>query len=146
MHGLITVLVPPPVHRAMSGWLSSWATQSSMPQEERLALIFEENEWKNSLVMWMFPESMQDAMPHWVQSWLRCWIMCTAVYLGVGAAWAYYTYFCFGDVLFTPGTIPGWKDVAEQMKVGRRMGVRRMAPSLRHAPPTPPPTPPPACT
>ncbi|KAG1653207.1 hypothetical protein FOA52_006732 [Chlamydomonas sp. UWO 241] len=98
-------------------WLSSWGTLNSMPQDERLELIMEENEWKNSLVMWMFPELMQESMPHWVQSWLRCWIMCTAVYFGVGAVWCYYAYFCFGDVLFTPGTIPGWKDVAEQMRV-----------------------------
>lgn len=43
--------------------------------------------------------------------------MVNAVYFGVGLIWCYYAYFCYGEVLFTPGTIPGLKDVAEQMKV-----------------------------
>lgn len=101
----------------ISDWLASWATLSEMPQAERLALIVEENEWKNSLVMWMFPESVQQALPHWVHTWLRCWILCAAVYFGVGAAWSYYTYWCLGDILFKPGTIPAFKDVWEQIKV-----------------------------
>lgn len=99
-------------------WWASTAPLRDMPKAERLRLITEENEWKNSLVMWMFPQTWRDAMPHVVQTWLRCWILCAAVYFGVGAIWSYYTYFCFGDVLFTPGTIPAFKDVAEQMKVG----------------------------
>mmetsp|Transcript_80583 Transcript_80583/g.163938 ORF Transcript_80583/g.163938 Transcript_80583/m.163938 type:complete len:344 (-) Transcript_80583:306-1337(-) len=106
--------------RAIYDWLASWATLSGMPKEERLALILEENEWKNSLVMWMFPQSVQDALPHWTQTWLRCWILCCAVYFGVGAVWAYYTYYCFGDVLFKPGCIPAFKDVWEQIKVSNK--------------------------
>jgi len=102
-----------------------------MPQEERLALILEENEWKNSLVMWMFPQSVQDQMPHWVQTWLRCWILCAAVYFGVGLVWCYYTYYAFGDVLFEPGTIPAWKDVSEQMKVSNKsMPIYSLLPML----------------
>jgi lathosterol oxidase len=56
-------------------------------------------------------------MPHWVQTWARCFIAVELVYFGVGAVWCYYAYFCFGDLLFAPGTIPGWKDVAEQIRV-----------------------------
>jgi lathosterol oxidase len=103
--------------RNILGWFDSWATLKDMPQSERLQLLIEENKWKNSLVMWLFPQALQDAMPHVVQTWLRCWILCAAVYFGVGAIWAYYGYFCFGDKLYAPGAIPAWKDVAEQMKV-----------------------------
>jgi len=86
-------------------------------QAEIVQLIFEENVWKNSLVMWMFPTGIREQLPHAVQTWLRNLIMVNAVYFGVGALWCYYTYFCFGDVLFAPGTIPGFKAIAEQMKV-----------------------------
>ena len=88
-----------------------------MPQAERLRLILEENEGKNSLVRGVFPDSLVAKIPHFWQTWLRCWILCMAVYFGVGALWCYYTYFCFGDKLFTPGTIPAFKDIAEQIKV-----------------------------
>lgn len=88
-----------------------------MPKEERLRLLVEENKWKNDLVMWMFPDSVREALPHFWQTWLRCWILCMAVYYGVGGLWCYYTYFCFGDKLFAPGTIPEFKDIAEQIKV-----------------------------
>lgn len=89
---------------------------ADMPKAERLQLMKEENEWKNSLVMWMFP-SVREKLPDFVQAWLRCWILCLAVYTGVGGLWVYYTYFCFGDLLFAPGTIPGLKDVMEQVWV-----------------------------
>lgn len=89
-----------------------------MPKEERLRLLFEEDVWKNSLVMWMFPDSVRDATPHIVQTWLRNWILCAFVYYVIGAVWFYYTYFCFGDYFFKPGTIPELKDVWEQIKVG----------------------------
>jgi len=88
-----------------------------MPEEERLRLMFEENAWKNSLVMWVFPEDLVESMPHFVQTWLRNWILCAAVYFGCGGLWCYYTYFCFGDKLFRPGTIPAMKDMWEQIKV-----------------------------
>jgi hypothetical protein len=88
-----------------------------MPQSERLRLILEENEWKNTLVMGFFPESLVAKIPHFWQTWLRCWILCMAVYYSVGSLWCYYTYFCFGDKLFAPGTIPAFRDIAEQIKV-----------------------------
>lgn len=88
-----------------------------MPKEERLALLYEENHWKNSLVMWTLPESVQQAMPHFVQTWYRCAVLCAAVYFLVGAVWCYYIYHCFGDVLFKPGQIPGLADTWEQIKV-----------------------------
>ncbi|KXZ52406.1 hypothetical protein GPECTOR_9g450 [Gonium pectorale] len=98
-------------------WFSSFATQADMPKEERLRLMIEENVWKNNLVMWMLPDSLRDQLPHFVQTWLRCWILCAAVYFIIGGIWCYYTYFCFGDKLFAPGTIPAWKDVWEQIRV-----------------------------
>jgi hypothetical protein len=101
----------------LRAWFSSYATLSDMPQEERLRLLREENEWKNTFVMWMFPDSVREQIPHMVQTWLRCWILCAAVYFGVGGLWCYYTYFCFGDKLFEPGTIPGAKAMWEQIVV-----------------------------
>lgn len=106
------------LHRSVATWLESWAPLRGMPKAERLRLMHEENEWKNSLVMWAFPDSAREAMPHFVQTWVRCWILCAAVYYLLGAAWCYYTYFCFGEQLFKPGTIPGFKDIWEQIKVG----------------------------
>lgn len=88
-----------------------------MPHAERVQLMLEENQWKNSLFTWILPTGLVQVMPHWVQTWYRNWIAVQLVYFIVGALWCYYTYFCFGDVLFAPGTIPSWKDVAEQMKV-----------------------------
>jgi lathosterol oxidase len=114
---ILNIKLGPLTSKNILGWFDSWATLKDMPQSERLQLLIEENKWKNSLVMWLFPQALQDAMPHVVQTWLRCWILCAAVYFGVGAIWAYYGYFCFGDKLYAPGAIPAWKDVAEQMKV-----------------------------
>ena len=37
-------------------------------KEERLAQMYAENEWKNSLVMWVLPDSWRAAMPHWTQA------------------------------------------------------------------------------
>lgn len=98
-------------------WFRSFAPLSGMPLAERMSLLKQENQWKNELVMWMFPDSVRAQLPHEVQTWLRCWILCAAVYFIVGGAWAYYTYFCFGDILFKPGTMPGQTDVFEQIKV-----------------------------
>lgn len=89
-----------------------------MPQEERLSLLTEENKWKNDLCLAFLPEGMRAAMPHFLQTWLRCFVLCAAVYFTMSAMWTYYIYFCFGDKLFKPGTIPALSDVMEQMKVG----------------------------
>ncbi|GFH31054.1 fatty acid hydroxylase domain-containing protein [Haematococcus lacustris] len=110
-----------PLTRDVRAWLRSWAPLHDMPKAERLQLLLEENQWKNSLVMWMFPASVQDALPHFVQTWLRCWILCWAVYVVIGGLWCYYAYYCFGDKLFKPNTIPGMKDVLEQIKVSLNM-------------------------
>lgn len=88
-----------------------------MPKEERLQLLVEENQWKNDISLGFLPQHMQAAMPHFVQTWLRCFILCAAVYFTMSALWTYYIYYCFGDKLFQPGTIPAIKDVLEQMKV-----------------------------
>lgn len=36
-------------------------------RERTLALLYEENKWKNSLVVWILPESWRESMPHWAQ-------------------------------------------------------------------------------
>ncbi|KAG2488988.1 hypothetical protein HYH03_012428 [Edaphochlamys debaryana] len=106
-----------PVLSGIRQWFESFATMADMPRDERLRLILEENQWKNTLVMRFLPDSVVERIPHFWQAWLRCWVLCAAVYFGVGAVWSYYIYFCFGDKLFAPGNIPGLKDVVEQMKV-----------------------------
>lgn len=117
----------PPPHSTDTGsgvWEALFAApEANMPQAERRELLVEENAWKNDLVMWMFPASLRESTPQWVHSYLRCLIMTYAVYLGVGAAWVYYAYVCFGDKLYAPGTIPARADILAQVKV-RGVGSR----------------------
>jgi len=56
-------------------------------------------------------------MPRVAESWLRNWIACMAMYYTVGALWAYYIYWCFGNVFFGPGKMPGIEDVWSQIQV-----------------------------
>ncbi|GFR45951.1 hypothetical protein Agub_g7417 [Astrephomene gubernaculifera] len=115
-------------------WFSSYATMADMPTEERLRLLKEENVWKNNLVMWMFPDGVRDQIPHFWQTWIRCWILCAAVYYIIGGLWCYYTYFCFGDKLFAPGTIPAAKEVLKQIRVSSiAMPLYSMLPALTEA-------------
>lgn len=37
-------------------------------KQQTLQEIYEENEWKNSLVLWVLPDSIREAMPHWAQA------------------------------------------------------------------------------
>lgn len=39
----------------------------SEAKQYRLKQLYDENVWKNSLVMWVVPEAWRDAMPHWAQ-------------------------------------------------------------------------------
>ena len=87
-----------------------------MPRAERLALLVEENAWKNRLVMWAVPDHVAAATPQFFQTWLRCLVLAVALYLVVGAAWAWYAYVCFGDRLYGD-RIPGVGDMLEQVKV-----------------------------
>mmetsp|Transcript_16805 Transcript_16805/g.43963 ORF Transcript_16805/g.43963 Transcript_16805/m.43963 type:complete len:380 (-) Transcript_16805:600-1739(-) len=103
--------------RDLQAWWLSWAPLRDMPQEERMRLLVEENKWKNDLCLGFLPEPLQAAMPHFVQTWVRCFLLCAVVYYVMSAMWTYYVYYCFGDKLFQPGTIPAFKDVMEQMKV-----------------------------
>ena len=56
-------------------------------------------------------------MPRVAESWLRNWIACMAMYYTVGALWAYYIYWCFGNVFFGAGKMPGIEDVWNQIQV-----------------------------
>lgn len=104
-----------------------------LSRAQELAAFREENAWKNSFVMWMFPEAWRDTLPHMAQTWLRNAIMTWTVYFGVGGLWCYYTYHCFGDKLFKAGTIPLAKDLYEQMKVSSK--VRHNDCPVRYLPP-----------
>lgn len=98
-------------------WRAAFPPVQHRPWSELQAEIVAENAWKNSLVTWMLPEGVKQAMPFMVQTWFRCWIMCMALYFGVGAAWCYYAYFAFGSKLFKAGEIPVLPDMLEQIKV-----------------------------
>lgn len=56
-------------------------------------------------------------MPRVAESWLRNWIACMVMYYTVGALWAYYIYWCFGNVFFGPGKMPGTRDIWNQIQV-----------------------------
>lgn len=102
--------------RLASFW--AFATHvTEMDRVEKLRLLKEENEWKNSLVMWIFPTTAQESLPHVVQTWLRCWILCMAVYFIVGILWSYYLYWCLADIVMKPGTVPTMGPILEQVKV-----------------------------
>ncbi len=57
------------------------------------------------------------------ESWLRNWIACMAMYYTVGALWAYYIYWCFGNVFFGPGKMPGIEDVWNQIQVSPHRSI-----------------------
>jgi len=60
--------------------------------------------------------------------------MATLLYFGVGAAWAYYCYYCFGDRLYPPGHIPTMPDMVEQMKVATlAMPLYALLPAITEA-------------
>jgi hypothetical protein len=104
-------------------------------REENLRLMRDENDWKNSLVMWVFPQEFAASVPRPVQAWFRTFVFCSLVYFGVGLAWVYYIYTCFGDKLFQPGHIPAKRDVFEQIWVS---GARRRIPRARRRLPSRP--------
>ena len=72
-------------------------------------------------------------MPRVVESWLRNWIACMAMYYAVGALWAYYIYWCFGNVFFGPGKMPGVEDVCNQIQV-LVSGIATASPVLTRLP------------
>lgn len=94
-----------------------WPSRQAKPRAQMLAEVAEENDWKNDMVMWMLPESVQQRMPRIIKSWVRCYIMAMALYMSVGLAWAYYIYYAFGKQLFAEGHIPALPDMMEQIKV-----------------------------
>jgi hypothetical protein len=46
-----------------------------------------------------------------------------AMYFAVGSMWVYYIYWCFGNVFFGPGKMPGVSDVFEQIRVRSRLSL-----------------------
>jgi hypothetical protein len=76
-----------------------------------------ENDWKNGLALWVFPDSWVAAMPRVVRAWLRCYLMCMLLYVATGAAWAYYVYGVFRRQLFGGCPTPAASDMLEQIKV-----------------------------
>ena len=56
---------PPSAYDGLVGLAGAPALDTS--KQLRLAEFHAENEWKNSLVMWILPDSWREAMPHWTQ-------------------------------------------------------------------------------
>ncbi|KAI8105512.1 hypothetical protein M9434_000097 [Picochlorum sp. BPE23] len=116
------------------GFAKEWVTRAR--SAENLAMIREENDWKNSLVMWMFPEVVRESPlvknNRLVGSWLRNWLLATGLYFIVGLIWAYYCYFCFGSSLYpSKDHIPTMKAMVEQMQVAfLAMPLYAMLPAL----------------
>lgn len=71
-------------------------------------------------------------MPRMAESWLRNWIACMAMYYTVGALWAYYIYWCFGNVFFGPGKMPGIDDVWNQIQVSPHAADPSPAEQYKH--------------
>ncbi len=93
------------------------AAAGGKPRAQLIAELRRENDWKNGLALWVFPDSWVDAMPRVVRSWLRCYIMCMLLYCVTGAAWAYYIYYAFRAQLFAGAHTPAASDMLEQIKV-----------------------------
>jgi hypothetical protein len=74
-------------------------------------------DWMNSLIEPAVPTPLWRRLPRFCQCWLRNYAFAMAVYFGVGLAWAYYIYQCFGSDLFPKANVPAWRDMAEQMNV-----------------------------
>lgn len=55
------------------------ASQHAKPRAQLLAELVEENDWKNDMVMWMLPETVQERMPRVVKAWFRCYVMAMAL-------------------------------------------------------------------
>jgi hypothetical protein len=90
---------------------------SAQRRAQLIQQLRDENDWKDSLALWVFPDSWVAAMPRVVRSWLRCWLMCMLLYVATGAAWAYYIYGVFRRQLFGGGPTPAASDMLEQIKV-----------------------------
>jgi len=116
------------------GFVKGWVTRAH--SAENLAMIREENDWKNSLVTWMLPEVVREfplvKNNRLVGSWLRNWLLATGLYFVVGLIWAYYCYFCFGSSLYpSKDHIPTVKAMVEQMQVAfLAMPLYAMLPAL----------------
>ncbi|BDA50276.1 probable lathosterol oxidase at C-terminar half [Coccomyxa sp. Obi] len=103
-------------------------------KEQTLAELREENDWKNDLILFWLPAPVRAKMPRIVHSWLRNYLACMAMYFAVGSMWVYYIYWCFGNVFFGPGKMPGVSDVFEQIKVAMgSMPLYAMLPALTEA-------------
>lgn len=91
--------------------------------------LCDENDWKNGLALWVFPDSWVAAMPRVVRAWLRCYLMCMLLYVATGAAWAYYIYGVFRRQLFAGAHTPAAADMLEQIMVHVSSGTAPHAPA-----------------
>ena len=92
-------------------------SDSAQRHAQLIQELRDENDWKNGLALWVFPDSWVAAMPRVVRAWLRCYLMCMLLYVATGAAWAYYIYGVFRRQLFGGGPTPAAADMLEQIKV-----------------------------
>eukprot|EP00898_Chlorokybus_atmophyticus_P004577 jgi/Chlat1/511/Chrsp103S01095 len=97
--------------------VSSTPSPTALTKEETLKLLYEENEWKNGLALWVLPNSWTVAIPHFFRSWLRNYILANVVYLGTGTLWCVYLYGFARGRYYPEEAIPKAKDIFVQVKV-----------------------------
>lgn len=105
-------------------WLPVWALHKDDPEENKvmdrpknLELLMNDIDFANSLAMWVLPESVKGRMSRFAICWFRMWFLNLSIYLGLGAVWCYYVYFCFGKQLFGEKNTPTLQDMRQQIFV-----------------------------
>lgn len=83
----------------------------------RLSLFRTDGEWINKLILQLFPSFISESIPHFFQTWIRNYVFGMALYLGVGAVWCYYAYFCFRFKFYKDGIIPKVSDIFQQVVI-----------------------------
>lgn len=104
-----------------SDWVPGNITVPTLTNKQQdslqLQLLMKDNDFANSLVTWVLPKALLKNMSRFAICWFRMWFLNVVFYLGVGAIWCYYCYFCFGKQLFDEGMMPPIKDMLKQMGV-----------------------------
>lgn len=82
-------------------------------------VIEKQVEWKHDLVLWILPSNVKHALPEFVKGWIANYVLGTSLYLLLGAAWCFFTYFVFRNTRFgiSEENLPSAADILEQVKV-----------------------------
>ena len=82
---------------------------------ERLALLLEEAQWKNKLMLgWLVPGDVQEELPLWVLTWMRNYVAGLAIYFGLCSAWCFVVYGVYGTHFYKEGEIPTFEAIRLQ--------------------------------